>query len=85
MKGESNYLDMKELLYNLDSNSVQITGAIDILDSYFEQKALNQFSVEKDKLNHWLLVEFMIISMVKVKSKANFKKDKDILKALDFQ
>ena len=38
MKGESNYLDMKELLFNLDSNSVQITGAIDILDSILSKK-----------------------------------------------
>ena len=35
MKGEPNYLKMKENLLDLDSNSVQIQGALDILDSLF--------------------------------------------------
>ncbi len=84
MKGESNYLDMKELLFNLDSNSVQITGAIDILDSYFEQKALNQFSVEQEKLKHWLLVEFSdYFDGEGGRIKQTSKEDKDILKALE--
>ena len=37
MKGEANYLKMKEKLWELDSNSVQIQGALDIPDSYFEE------------------------------------------------
>ena len=43
MKGENNYMTMKEMLIELDSTSIQIQGALDILDSYFEQIALNQF------------------------------------------
>jgi len=84
MKGESNYLDMKEMLWTLDSTSVQIQGALDILDSYFEQIALTQFEREADKLYHWLLVEFADYfhgedGRIKVSS----KKDTDIQKAMN--
>ena len=58
MKGENDYLTMKDILFELDSNSVQIQGAMDILDSYFEQIALSQFEQEEEKLYHYLLVEF---------------------------
>ena len=47
MKGESKYIKMKEDLLDLDSNSVQIQGALDILDSYFEDVSINQFDTEK--------------------------------------
>ena len=58
MRGESNYIKMKEKLLELDSNSVQIQGALDILDSYFEDISINQFDHEKSEIHHWLLVEF---------------------------
>ena len=58
LNGESNYLDMRDALLKLDSNSVQIQGALDILDSYFEDQALTQFELEKEDLYHWLMVEF---------------------------
>ena len=64
MKGESDYLDMKEMLVKLDSNSVQVQGALDILDSYFEQIALTQFEREADKLYHWLLVELILMILL---------------------
>ena len=84
MKGESKYLDMKDNLMNLDSNSVQIVGALDILDNYFEQKALNQFELESDRLRHWLMVEFSdYFDGEKGRINQSSKKDKDILKALE--
>jgi carboxyl-terminal processing protease len=58
MKGESNYLDMKEMLWEMDSTDIEIQGAVDILDSYFEQKAISQFELEENKLHNWLMVEF---------------------------
>lgn len=83
MKGESRYLDMKDMMLELDSTSVQIQGALDILDSYFEQIALSQFEKEKEKLYHWLMVEFADYFMgedgrVKVSS----SQDKDIQRAI---
>mgnify|MGYP001349164217 CR=1 FL=1 len=84
MKGESDYLDMKEMLINLDSNSIQINGALEILDSYFEQKALTQFELESERLKHWLLVEFSdYFDGEKGRIKQTSKKDRDILKALE--
>ena len=83
MKGERNYLDMKDMLYELDSTSVQIQGALDILDSYFEQIAFNQFDKEKQKLNHYLLVEFAdFFNGEEGRIKISSRKDKDIQKAL---
>ena len=84
MKGESNYLDMKDNLLKLDSTSIQIQGAIDILDSYFEQIAINQFDEEKDKLRHYLMVEFAdYFDGEKGRIKISSREDKDIQKALD--
>tara|TARA_S200000501_G_scaffold376443_1_gene431403 strand:- start:1036 stop:2676 length:1641 start_codon:yes stop_codon:yes gene_type:complete len=83
MKGERNYLDMKDMLFELDSTSVQIQGALDILDSYFEQIAFNQFDKEKQKLNHYLLVEFAdFFNGEEGRIKISSKMDKDIQKAL---
>jgi len=83
MEGESNYYDMKEKLFKLDSNSVQIQGAIDILDDYFESIAINQFDIEKEKLHHWLLVEFAdYFHNTEGRIKVSATKDKDIQKAL---
>ena len=84
MKGESNYLDMKDMLWTLDSTSVQIQGALDILDSYFEQIALTQFERESDKLYHWLLVEFAdYFHGEDGRIKVSFKQDTDIQKAMN--
>lgn len=84
MKGESKYLEMKELMLELDSTSVQIQGGLDILDSYFEEMALTQFEKEKDKLSHHLVVEFADhFNGTKAKTKLMAEKDKDIIKALE--
>jgi carboxyl-terminal processing protease len=83
MKGERNYLDMKDMLFELDSTSVQIQGAIDILDSYFEQIAFKQFDKEKEKLNHYLIVEFAdFFGGEEGRIKISSRKDKDIQQAL---
>ena len=84
MKGESDYLDMKEMLVKLDSNSVQVQGALDILDSYFQNKAINQFELESETLKHWLLVEFSdFFGGERLRLLQTSKQDKDILKALE--
>ena len=83
MQGESNYLDMKEMLWNLDSTNIQIQGALDILDSYFEQIALTQFEMEEEKLHHWLMVEFAdYFHDDEGRVKQSAIQDKDIQKAL---
>jgi len=84
MKGESNYIKMKENLLNLDSNSVQIQGALDILDSYFEEISINQFDAEKNEIYHWLLVEFAdYFNGVSGRFKVSARNDLDIKKAMD--
>lgn len=83
MKGESNYLDMKEMLLELDSTDIQIQGAVEIMDSYFEQKSLTQFEKESDKLYHWLLVEFAdYFHGDEGRVKQSATQDKDIQKAI---
>ena len=83
MKGESNYLDMKDMLWELDSTDIQIQGAIEIIDSYFEQKSLTQFETESDKLYHWLLVEFAdYFHGDEGRVKQSATQDKDIQKAM---
>ena len=85
MQGESNYLDMKEMLWNLDSTNIQIQGALEILDSYFEQIALTQFEMEEEKLHHWLMVEFAdYFHDDEGRFKQSAIQDKDIQKALTF-
>ena len=84
MKGEPNYIKMKENLLELDSNSVQIQGALDILDSYFEEISINQFDSEKNEIYHWLLVEFAdYFDGTAGRFKVSAKKDMDIIKAMD--
>jgi len=84
MKGEANYSNMKEKLWDLDSNSVQIQGALDILDSYFEEISLTQFDKEKNEIYHWLLVEFAeYFNGQDGRFKMSAKKDLDIQKAID--
>ena len=58
LDGENNYLDARENLIQLDSNDISITGAIELLDSYFEEKAITQFDIEKNDINEWMLMEF---------------------------
>ena len=58
LDGENNYIDAREKLMLLDSNDISITGAIDLLDSYFEEKAITQFDREKNDINEWMLMEF---------------------------
>jgi len=83
MKGESNYIDMKDMLWELDSTNIQIQGAIEIIDSYFEEKALTQFETESDKLHHWLLVEFAdYFHGDEGRVKQSATQDKDIQKAM---
>ena len=83
MQGESNYLDMKEMLWNLDSTNIQIQGGLEILDSYFEQIALTQFEMEEEKLHHWLMVEFAdYFHDDEGRFKQSAIQDKDIQKAL---
>tara|TARA_Y100001935_G_scaffold79633_1_gene66584 strand:+ start:286 stop:1929 length:1644 start_codon:yes stop_codon:yes gene_type:complete len=84
MKGESVYMDLKDMLLELDSTSIQIQGALDIMDDYFEQIALNQFDKERERLNHYLLLEFAdYFDGEEGRIKLASKKDKDILKALE--
>ena len=84
MRGESNYIKMKEKLLELDSNSVQIQGALDILDSYFEDISINQFDHEKSEIHHWLLVEFAeYFNGVEGRFKISARKDLDIQKAMN--
>lgn len=83
MKGENNYLNMKEMLFELDSTSIQIQGALDILDSYFEQIAFNQFDKERESLNHYLLVEFAdYFNGEEGRIRISSRKDKDIQRAM---
>ena len=83
MKGESNYLDMKEMLWELDSSNMEIQGGLEILDSYFEQKAMVQFETEEERLRHWLMVEFAdYFHGNEGRIKQSSTQDKDIQKAL---
>ena len=84
MKGESKYIKMKEDLLDLDSNSVQIQGALDILDSYFEDVSINQFDDEKKEIHHWLLVEFAeYFNGVEGRVQVSARRDMDIKKAMN--
>ncbi len=84
MKGENVYMDLKDMLLELDSTSVQIQGALDIMDDYFEQIALNQFDKEREELNHYLLLEFAdYFDGEEGRIKLASEKDRDILKALE--
>ena len=83
MKGESNYLDMRESLLALDSSDISIQGAVDILDQYFEQVAVTQFEREEKEITHRMLVEFADYYFgLEGRVKRSARKDKDILKAI---
>ena len=82
-ENEADYMNMREKLFDLDSTNLSIQGAVDLLDSYFQQKALMQFDLEDEKLHHWLMVEFAdYFGGEEGKVKLSATQDKDIMKAL---
>ena len=84
LEGESAYLDTKETLMNLDSNDISIAGAIQLLDSYFEEKAITQFDRERKDIKDWLLMEFAKqFDGEKGRMKISQRIDEDITKAMD--
>ena len=84
LEGESDYLDTKETLMNLDSNDISIAGAIQLLDSYFEEKAITQFDRERKDIKDWLLMEFAKqFDGEKGRMKISQRIDEDITKAMD--
>ena len=84
LEGENAYLDTKETLMNLDSNDISIAGAIQLLDSYFEEKAITQFDRERKDIKDWLLMEFAKqFDGEKGRMKISQRIDEDITKAMD--
>ena len=84
LEGENAYLDTKETLMNLDSNDISIAGAIQLLDSYFEEKAITQFDRESKDIKDWLLMEFAKqFDGEKGRMKISQRIDEDITKAMD--
>ena len=84
LDGENAYLETKETLMNLDSNDISISGAIELLDSYFEEKAITQFERESKDIKDWLLMEFAKqFDGEKGRMKISQKIDMDITKAMD--
>ena len=58
LKGENSYVNTREILLKNDSLDISISGAIDLLDRYFEEKALTQFDLEREQINNRLMIEF---------------------------
>ena len=84
LDGENAYLETKETLMNLDSNDISIAGAIQLLDSYFEEKAITQFDRESKDIKDWLLMEFAKqFDGEKGRMKVSQRIDEDITKAMD--
>ena len=84
LDGENNYLDTRETLMSLDSNNISISGAIELLDSYFEEKAITQFDRENEDIKQWMLMEFAKqFDGEKGRMKVSQKIDEDIIKAMD--
>lgn len=84
LDGENNYLDTRETLMSIDSNNISISGAIELLDSYFEEKAVTQFDRENEDIKQWMLMEFAKqFDGEKGRMKVSQKIDEDILKAMD--
>ena len=84
LDGENAYLETKETLMNLDSNDISIAGAIQLLDSYFEEKAITQFDRESKDIKDWLLMEFAKqFDGEKGRMKISQRIDEDITKAMD--
>ncbi len=83
LDGENNYLDTKEKLMAIDSNDISISGAIELLDSYFEEKAITQFDHEAEEIRQWMLMEFaQQFDGEEGRMKVSQKIDKDIMKAI---
>ena len=83
LEGESAYLETKEELMKLDSNDISISGAIELLDSYFEEKAITQFDREGEDIKDWLLMEFAKqFDGEKGRMKISQRVDEDITKAM---
>ena len=83
LKGESTYLDTRETLMEMDSSSVSVQGAIDLLDRYFEEKAITQFDREKEKLCNAITKQFAEhFQGKKGRLKISSETDKDMIKAL---
>ena len=84
LEGESDYLNTKETLINLDSTDISIAGAIQLLDSYFEEKAITQFDRESRDIKDWLLMEFAKqFDGEKGRMKVSQRIDLDITKAME--
>ena len=84
LKGESSYLDTREMFIRLDSNNVSVIGAIDLLDRYFEEKALTQFDREKKILKNWIMMEFAEhFNGMKGRIRIMSEIDMDMIKALE--
>jgi len=84
LDGENNYLDTKEKLMALDSNNISISGAIELLDSYFEEKAITQFDRESEDIKQWMLMEFAKqFDGEEGRMKVSQKIDEDIIKAVN--
>ena len=84
LKGESSYLDTREMLIGLDSNNVSVIGAIDLLDRYFEEQALTQFDREKEILKNWVMMEFAEhFNGMKGRIRIISEIDRDMIKALE--
>ena len=84
LKGESRYLDTREMLIGLDSNDVSVIGAIDLLDRYFEEQALTQFDREKEILKNWVMMEFAEhFNGMKGRIRIISEIDMDMIKALE--
>ena len=84
LKGESSYLDTREMFIRLDSNNVSVIGAIDLLDRYFEEQALTQFDREKKILKNWIMMEFAEhFNGMKGRIRIMSEIDMDMIKALE--
>ena len=84
LDGENNYIDTRETLMSLDSNNISIYGAIELLDSYFEEKAITQFDRENEDIKQWMLMEFAKqFDGEKGRMKVSQTIDEDIIKAMD--
>ena len=84
LKGESSYLDTREMFIRLDSNNVSVIGAIDLLDRYFEEQALTQFDREKKILKNWIMMEFADhFNGMKGRIRIMSEIDMDMIKALE--
>ena len=84
LDGENDYLDTREKLMELDSNNISISGAIELLDFYFEEKAITQFERESEDIKQWMLMEFAKqFNGEDGRMKISQKIDQDIIKAIN--